>query len=75
MANSADPDQLASEEAKWSGSILFAKAEVYPGSAGQGLKGLLISTHNVSISEDFFFHRLFFNIAQKILFMRYMFFH
>ena len=26
MANSADPDQLASEEAKWSGSTLFAKA-------------------------------------------------
>ena len=27
MANSADPDQLASEEANWSGSALFAKAE------------------------------------------------
>ena len=27
MTNSADPDQLASsEEAKWSGSTLFAKA-------------------------------------------------
>ena len=26
MANSADPDQLASEEANWSGSTLFAKA-------------------------------------------------
>ena len=26
MANSADPDQLASEEAYWSGSTLFAKA-------------------------------------------------
>ena len=26
MANSADPDQLASSEAKWSGSTLFAKA-------------------------------------------------
>ena len=25
MANSADPDQLASEEAKWSGCTLFAK--------------------------------------------------
>ena len=25
MANSADPDQLASEEANWSGSTLFAK--------------------------------------------------
>ena len=27
MANSADPDQLASSEANWSGSTLFVKAE------------------------------------------------
>ena len=27
MANSSDPDQLASSEANWSGSKLFAKAE------------------------------------------------
>ena len=26
MKNSADPDQLASEEANWSGSTLFAMA-------------------------------------------------
>ena len=26
MADSADPDQLASSEASWSGSTLFAKA-------------------------------------------------
>ena len=26
MANSADPDQLASTEANWSGSTLFSKA-------------------------------------------------
>ena len=26
MANSVDPDQLASEEANWSGSTLFANA-------------------------------------------------
>ena len=25
MTNNADPDQLASEEANWSGSTLFAK--------------------------------------------------
>ena len=37
MAKSADPDQLASSEANWSGSTLFAKACVYPGSAGQRL--------------------------------------
>ena len=35
MANSADPDQLASGEANWSGSTLFAKAvHTYQGSAG-----------------------------------------
>ena len=27
MTNSADPDQLASSEANWSGSALFVKAE------------------------------------------------
>ena len=27
MTNSADPDQLASSEANWSGSTLFAKIE------------------------------------------------
>ena len=27
MTNSADPDQLAFEEANWSGSTLFAKAK------------------------------------------------
>ena len=27
MTNSADPDQLASTEANWSGSSMFAKAE------------------------------------------------
>ena len=37
MTNSADPDQLASSEANWSGSTLFYKGRVYPGSAGQGL--------------------------------------
>ena len=26
MANSVDPDQLASEEANWSGTMLFVKA-------------------------------------------------
>ena len=26
MTNSTDPDQLASEEANWSGATLFAKA-------------------------------------------------
>ena len=39
MANSADPDQLASSEANWSGSTLFAKPGLSGFSrAGQGLK-------------------------------------
>ena len=29
MANSADPDQLASSEANWSGSTLFAKKGIF----------------------------------------------
>ena len=28
MANSADPDQLVSSEANWSGSTLFAKQDI-----------------------------------------------
>ena len=36
MANCADPDQLASSEANWSGFTVFW-GRVYPGSAGQGL--------------------------------------
>ena len=30
MANSADPDQLASSEANWSESTLFAKVGYFP---------------------------------------------
>ena len=38
MTNSADPDQLASSEAKWSGSIyIVCKHRAYLGSAGLGL--------------------------------------
>ena len=39
MANSADPDQLASSEANRSGSTLFAKGGYINGSAGQGSIG------------------------------------
>ena len=38
MINIADPDELASSKANWSGSTLFAKGRVFPGSAGQGLE-------------------------------------
>ena len=58
MANSADPDQLASSEANWSGSTLFAKAShICLGSAGQGLR--LQTRHNIStfnpLTIKFFF--------------------
>ena len=42
MANSADPDQLASSEANWSGSTLFAK---------QGISGLSKSNVNLKIFD------------------------
>ena len=35
MANSGDPDQLASEQLIW--IYIVCKWKVYPGSAGQGL--------------------------------------
>ena len=41
MANSAELDQLASSEANWSGSTLFANIRAYPGSAGLGLSNVL----------------------------------
>ena len=40
MTDSADPDQLASSEAIWSGSTLFGKDKAYPGSSGPGLNNL-----------------------------------
>ena len=46
MANSADPDQLASSEANWSGSTLFAK---------QGISGL--SRTRVKENREWFYIR------------------
>ena len=43
MANSADPDQLASSEANWSGSTLFAK---------QGISGFSRTRVNVPAASD-----------------------
>ena len=39
MTNSADPDQLASEEANWSGSTLFSKAGPIPVQQEEDFKG------------------------------------
>ena len=41
MANSTDPDQLASSEANWSGSTLFAKAGLWLKFQGKFSRGLI----------------------------------
>ena len=51
MANSADPDQLASSQLIWIYTV--CKGRVYLGSAGQELITLLF--HNGSISVSTFF--------------------
>ena len=42
MANSADTDQLASSEANWSGSTLFAKAVYIWAQQDKGYGNLMI---------------------------------
>ena len=51
MANSADPDQLASSEANWSGSTLFAKAGYIR--AQQGLNGINSLCHIQTPSQNY----------------------
>ena len=55
MANSADPDQLASSEAKWSGSTWFAKDGYIQVKHDKGwLFACLIILHAFLSSVDFF---------------------
>ena len=56
MANSADPDQLASSEANWSGSTLFAKQDI-SGFSRTRVKGqIFLKTHpKRSIQENILF--------------------
>ena len=49
MTNSADPDQLASEEANWSGSILFVKAGYIK---GQLMEHAIMHTIYVNTQEN-----------------------
>ena len=42
MANSAEPDQMASSEANWSGSTLFAKRGYIHVQQDKGFKPLLL---------------------------------
>ena len=53
MANSADPDQLASSEANWSGSTLFAKAGYIQIQQDKGYNKTLFYA-NLAISKQFF---------------------
>ena len=52
MTNSADPDQLASEEANWSGSTLFAKAGYIRVQQDQDLIMNMICNHWLSVSKN-----------------------
>ena len=53
MANSADPDQLASSEANWSGSTLFAKAGYIRAQQDKGFKRFTLhNTHVRNASWD-----------------------
>ena len=61
MTNSADPDQLASKEANWSGSTL-CKGKVYAGSAWLGLKFLQTSCLRKPILVTFVKYILFVGI-------------
>ena len=58
MTNSAYPDQLASSEANWSGSILFAMAEHTQVQQDQGWPLVLITTakDNIFFSENKAWH-------------------
>ena len=60
MANSAEPDQLASSEANWSGSAQFAKAEHIQVQQDKGLRlacWVKISTDDVlNVFKIFFLY-------------------
>ena len=61
MANSADPDQLASSEANWSGSTLFAKAGYILAQQDKGwLFVCWVILHAFWSSVDFFFFQNWF---------------
>ena len=58
MANSANPNQLASEEANWSGSTLVCKGRTYSGSAGLGLIKVLYIQKNMrgNMTQDLYLY-------------------
>ena len=55
MANSADPDQLASEsEANWSGATLFTKAGYIPVQHDKGKENYKITKHIINKIQPLF---------------------
>ena len=56
MANSADPDQLASSEANWSGSTLFAKAGITKTSLFKYIENFITKNWKFSDKNSDIFH-------------------
>ena len=69
MANSADPDQLASLEANWSGSTLFAKAGYIQVQQDKGYniaqfwKFLFVLRFNISVNNLSVMSRLYLDVT------------
>ena len=66
MANSADRDQLASEEANWYGSTLFAKAEYIRVKQDKGY----VSTYAVYVRQVLAAHQVIWTDFISCLFHR-----
>ena len=69
MANSADPDQLASEEANWSGPTLFAKAGYIQ---VQKDNGYITKTRLFKYIENFTFKNWKFSDKKTLIFFIFL---
>ena len=65
MTNSADPDQLASSEANWSGSALFAKGMSCLAREGLIFFYVLNTQMNKLKMHDFFSFFFFFFLSES----------
>ena len=63
MTNSADPDQLASSKANWSGSTLFAKA----GYQGSGNFEIWIGPADYVINEPISKKKCVYHLSRKLM--------
>ena len=64
MTNSADPDQLASEEANWSESTLFAKAGYIRVQQDKGSAGYIFFPL-VSLCPSWLFWKIEYRLSQR----------